>query len=121
VLDVLDKYSIKATLAMDALTAEKYPYLVRHCLDRGCEVIGHGISVSRMITSNMSLEEEDEYIRASVESVTRATGSAPRDWLGPEYGESTRTPQLLPRAGLSYVCNWANDEQPYPMKTDQGQ
>jgi allantoinase len=120
-LDVLDKYSIKATVAMDALTAENYPYLVRHCLDRGCEVIGHGISVSRMITSNMSLEEEDEYIRASIESLIRATGTAPQGWLGPEYGESTRTPQLLARAGLRYVCDWANDEQPYPMKTDQGQ
>jgi allantoinase len=121
VLDVLDKYNIKATVAMDALTAENYPYLVRHCLDRGCEVIGHGISVSRTITSNMSLEEENEYIRASIESLIRATGSAPQGWLGPEYGESTRTPQLLARAGLRYVCDWANDEQPYPMKTDQGQ
>jgi allantoinase len=121
VLDVLDKYGIKATVAMDVLTAENYPYLVRHCLDRGCEVIGHGISVSRMITSNMSLEEEDEYIRESIERLTKATGSAPRGWLGPEYGESTRTPQLLAQAGLSYVCDWANDEQPYPMKTDQGQ
>jgi allantoinase len=121
VLDVLDKYGIKATVAMDALTAENYPYLVRHCLRRGCEVIGHGISVSRMITSNMSLEEEDEYIRASLESLTRATGSAPQGWLGPEYGESARTPQLLARAGLRYVCDWTNDEQPHPMKTEQGQ
>ena len=121
VLDVLDKYGIKATVAMDALTAENYPYLVSHCLDRGCEVIGHGISVSRMITSNMSLEEEDEYIRASIDTLTRATGSAPQGWLGPEYGESTRTPQLLAQAGLRYVCDWANDEQPYPMKTDEGQ
>jgi peptidoglycan/xylan/chitin deacetylase (PgdA/CDA1 family) len=118
---VLDKYGIKATVAMDALTAENYPYLVRHCLGRRCEIIGHGISVSRMITSDMSLEEEDEYIRASLESLTRATGSTPQGWLGPEYGESTRTPQLLAQAGLSYVCDWTNDEQPYPMKTDQGQ
>ena len=121
VLDVLDKYGVKATVAMDALTAENYPYLVRHCLGRGDEIIGHGISVSRMITSNMSLEEEDEYIRTSIESLTRATGTAPQGWLGPEYGESARTPQLLARAGLSYVCDWANDEQPYPLKTDQGQ
>jgi allantoinase len=121
VLDVLDKYGIKATVAMDALTAENYPYLVRHCLGRGCEVIGHGISVSRMITSNMSLQEEDEYIRASVASLAQATGSAPLGWLGPEYGESSRTPQLLARAGLRYICDWANDEQPYPIITDQGE
>ncbi|ETW93907.1 MAG: hypothetical protein ETSY1_37205, partial [Candidatus Entotheonella factor] len=30
------------------------------------------------------------------------------------------TPQLLATAGLSYVCDWANDEQPYRMTTAQG-
>ena len=96
-LDVLEKHGIRPTIAMDAITAENYPYLVRHCLDRGCEVIGHGISVSRMITSNMTEGEEREYIQTSIDAVTRATGTAPRGWLGPEYGESQRTPQLWPR------------------------
>ena len=114
-LDVLEKHGIRPTIAMDALTAENYPFLVRHCLDRGCEVIGHGISVSRMITSNMTEGEEREYIQTSIDALTRATGVAPRGWLGPEYGESSRTPQLLAEAGLRYVCDWANDEQPYPM------
>src|SRR5918996_6224259 len=120
VLDVLDKYGIKATVAMDALTAENYPYLVRHCLDRGCEIIGHGISVSRMITSQMSEQEERDYIQESPKPLTRA-GSAPVGWLGPEYGESDRTPQLLAQAGIRYVCDWANDEQPYPMKAAEGE
>lgn len=121
VLDVLEKHGVKATVAMDALTAENYPYLVRHCLDRGCEIVGHGISVSRMITGNMSPQEEEAYIRGSIESLAQATGKIPQGWLGPEYGESERTPQLLAKAGLSYVCDWVNDEQPYSLKTDEGQ
>ena len=120
VLDVLDKHGITATVAMDALTAENYPYLVRHCLGRGCEIIGHGVSASRMITGDMSEEQEQSYIRESVEAITRAAGSAPVGWLGPEYGESSRTPRLLARQGLRYVCDWTNDEQPYPMKTPEG-
>ena len=43
VLDVLERHGIKPTIAMDAMTADNYPYLVRHCQDRGCEFIGHGI------------------------------------------------------------------------------
>ena len=116
-LDTLEKHGITATIAMDAITAENYPFLVRHCLDRGCEIIGHGVSVSRMITSNMPEDEERGYIRSSIDALTRATGKAPQGWLGPEYGESERTPQLLAEAGLRYVCDWANDEQPYPMTT----
>ncbi len=121
VLDTLEKHGIRPTVAMDALTAENYPYLVKHCLQRGCEIIGHGVSVSRMITSEMSEEAERGYIRESIEALTHATGSAPRGWLGPEYGESARTPQLLAEAGISYVCDWANDEQPYAMKVPQGE
>ena len=120
VLDVLEGYGIRATIAMDALTAENYPYLVRHCLSRGCEIIGHGISVSQMITGNMSEQEERQYVGASVEALTLATGSAPAGWLGPEYGESSRTPRLLAEAGIRYVCDWANDEQPYLMNTPSG-
>ena len=86
-------------------------------MDRGCEIIGHGISVSRMITSNMSEDEERDYIRTSIQALEAATGAAPRGWFGPEYGESDRTPQLLAESGLTYVCDWANDEQPYPMTT----
>ncbi len=121
VLDALDRHGMKATVAMDALTAENYPYLVRHCLSRGCEIIGHGISASRMLTSQMSEQVEQEYIRASLEALTRATGTAPIGWLGPEYGESARTPALLARAGIRYVCDWVNDEQPYRMKTREGE
>ncbi len=121
VLDALESHDIKPTVAMDALTAENYPYLVDHCLKRGCEIIGHGISVSRMITSNMSEEEERGYIHESVEAIKRVTGEAPAGWLGPEYGESSNTPQLLAQAGIRYVCDWANDEQPYPLKVPQGQ
>jgi hypothetical protein len=27
---------------------------------------------------------------------------------------------LLAEAGIEYVCDWANDEQPYPLKTPEG-
>jgi peptidoglycan/xylan/chitin deacetylase (PgdA/CDA1 family) len=121
VLQALDACGVKPTIAMDALTAEHYPFLVRHCRGRGDEIIGHGVSVNRMITSRMSEEEEREYIRASVASLTQAFGAAPRGWLGPEYGESDRTPRLLAEAGLGYVCDWVNDEQPYPFKVPAGE
>jgi peptidoglycan/xylan/chitin deacetylase (PgdA/CDA1 family) len=119
VLDVLEKHGIPPTIAMDAITAEHYPFLVQHCLARNTEIIAHGISASRAITSRMSEGEEREYIRTSVDAVKAATGRAPLGWLGPESGESTRTPQLLAEAGLRYVCDWANDEQPYRMTVTQ--
>ena len=120
-LDVLEKHGIPATIAMDAMTARNYGYLVRHCVERECEIIAHGISASRMITSRMSETEERAYIEESIAAIRDATGRAPVGWAGSEYGESARTPQLLAEAGIRYVCDWANDEQPYRMKTATGE
>ena len=116
-LEVLQKYGLKPTVAMDVLTAQNYPFLVRHCQNLECEIIGHGMSVSRLITSNMSEPEERQYIAESVQGLSAATGVPPRGWLGPEYGESERTPQLLAEAGIEYVCDWTNDEQPFTLNT----
>ena len=91
VLDVLDRHGIKPTVAMDTLTAENYPWLVKHHVDRGDEFIGHGISLSRMITSRMSEQEERDYIQTCLTSLNRTTGVTPMGWLGPEFGESART------------------------------
>ena len=121
VLEALARHDVTPTVAMDALTAENCPYLVRHCVERGYEIIGHGMAVSRMITSRMTEAEERRYIGESLDALARATGTTPRGWLGPEFGESARTPGLLAEAGVRYVCDWANDEQPYPMKTPSGE
>jgi len=120
-LDALAAAGLRPTIAMDAFTARNYPFLVRHCTARGLEIIAHGISVSRMITNRMSIEEERAYIRESIEAVTAAVGRAPAGWHGPEYGESERTPKLLAEQGLSYVCDWVNDEQPYRMTVPSGE
>ena len=119
-LDALVKHGITATVAMDVLTAENYPFIVRHCQSLGCEIIAHGVSASRMISSHMEEKAEREYIASSLERLTRAIGSTPRGWLGQEYGESERTPALLAEAGVEYVCDWVNDDQPYAMKHGQG-
>ena len=115
VLDTLQRLNIKATVAMDTQTAEGYPYLVKHCQDRGCEIIAHGVSGTQMISGQMSTEEEADFIRSSLDALKKATGSAPRGWFGTDDGESERTPGLLRQAGIDYLCDWVNDEQPYPM------
>jgi hypothetical protein len=72
-----------------------------------------------MITSRMSESEERAYIAESIEAVHAATGTMPRGWLGAEYGESQRTPELLAEASLGYTCDWVNDEQPFRMNPPQ--
>ncbi len=121
ILEVLQKYGITPTIAIDALTAEHYPYLVQHCRQLGSEFIAHGVAATRMISNDMSVQDEQGYIQTALDTIANATGERPTGWLGPEYGESSRTPSLLAQAGVRYVCDWVNDEQPYRMTTPVGE
>jgi len=116
VMEVLDRYGIRATMAMDAVTAENYPFIVKECKNREWEFIGHGLSLQHVISSKMNEEQEREYIQTSLNAVQKATGIRPVGWFGPQYGESPRTPQLLVREGVRYICDWPNDDQPYQTK-----
>ena len=121
ILEVLSRYGVTPTVAMDAITARHYPFLVKHFLGLGAEFVGHGISASRMITSRMSQAEERDYIVESLEALRTATDGPLQGWFGPEYGESVHTPALLAEAGVRYVCDWVNDEQPYRMSAPTGE
>ncbi len=121
VLDALEAVGVPPTVAMDALTAEHYRWLARHCVQRGAELIGHGVSASRLITSRMSETEERATIEHSLRALQAVSGTVPQGWFSPEAAESARTPALLAEAGVRYLCDWPNDEQPYPMITPTGE
>ena len=120
IMKLLDRYGMRATAAMDAVIAETNPFLVNEVMKRDWDVIGHGVSANRLITSEMSEEQERAHIARCVGAIERATGRGPSGWLGVEYSESRRTPHLLAEHGIRYVCDWTVDEQPYRMKVDGG-
>jgi peptidoglycan/xylan/chitin deacetylase (PgdA/CDA1 family) len=121
VLDALEDHVVPATIAVDVLTAEHYPWLVEHCVGRGSEIMAHGVAASRLMTEKMGEAEEIDTIATSLDTIERITGTRPRGWFSPEGVESTRTPQLLAAAGVDYVCDWPNDEQPYQMTVPEGE
>jgi allantoinase len=121
VFDLLDKYGIRPTLALDKAVADHYPTLIKEGQKRGGEFIAHGLSRRRIIHIGMSEAEERQYIKDSIAAVEKATGKKPVGWLGPDYQETMITPHLLAEEGIRYVCDWGNDEQPYKMTPRAGE
>ena len=111
--ELFDAHAIRATAAVDALTAQGYARLVTECVRRDWEIIAHGVGQRRAITAEMSEADERAYIRVALDAVGSAAGAMPRGWLSPEQNESTLTPALLAEIGVDYLCDWANDDQPY--------
>ena len=94
VLDVLDRYQIRAGVAVNAMAAERYPFLMEQFRKRNYEIIGHGVSANRMISSKMSEAEEKQEIatldRRDREGDRRgAQGLArPGIWREPAHAEA---------------------------------
>ncbi|MGH7335943.1 MAG: polysaccharide deacetylase family protein, partial [Myxococcota bacterium] len=120
VMDVLERQGLRATAAIDAVSACERRVIVEHCLKRRWEIAAHGEAVNRVLSSRLTEEEERAQIGASLEAIERASGVRPSGWHGAEYGESERTPALLAQAGIKYVLDWPNDELPYAMRTPHG-
>src|SRR5271155_5309750 len=118
---IANGHCVKYIITLDKAVADHYPTLVKEGQRRGAEFIAHGLSRRRIIHVGMSEDEERQYIRASIEAVERASGKRPLGWSGPDFQETANTPNLLAAEGISYVCDWGNDEQPYKMTPKTGE
>ncbi|MBN8588394.1 MAG: polysaccharide deacetylase family protein [Rhodothermia bacterium] len=119
-MKVLDKYGFKANFAMNSVLAEKYPILLDEVVKAGHEIVAHGVDMDALHYGGMDLEVEKQYITESLEILRSRSGQAVNGWLSPAFSESFETPHLVAAAGCTFICDWANDDLPYWMKTQGG-
>lgn len=112
IMKALDKHGIKASVPVNAAVAARYPSLVRECVARGWELIGHGLDMDHLHYEGM--EGERALIARSLATL-RGFGKV-RGWLSPAKSESHETLDLLAAEGIDYVCDWVNDDMPYAMR-----
>ena len=118
-MEVMERYGIKGTVALNSDVCTHYPRIIQGGNQLGWEWMGHGTSNSILINQQTE-DEERALIRGVVDAIYKGTGKQPRGWLSPALSESYRTLDLLAESGIEYVCNWVNDEQPYPMRVKTG-
>jgi allantoinase len=116
----LDRHGIKATVALNALVCHHYPRIVEEVAKRNWEFMGHGLTNSQILT-NLSADDERQVIQQTLDIIEKSAGVRPKGWLGPALAESWQTPALLEEAGVAYVCDWLNDDEPYRMDTPKRQ
>jgi peptidoglycan/xylan/chitin deacetylase (PgdA/CDA1 family) len=116
VMEIFDKHGFKATAALNSDVCAQYPEIIKAGNELGWEWMAHGENNSSLFTG-MPEDAERPIIRRVLETITKATGTKPRGWLGPALTETPSTLDLLAEAGIDYVADWCNDELPYRMKT----
>ena len=110
--------AIRASVLLNAEVCEQHPPIIEEGNKRKWEWLGHGMTNS--ISMLDYAPEEERHHSQGQRDITKATGKAPKGWLGPGLGETHDTPDHLAAEGFEYVCDWGNDEQPTPMRVKSG-
>lgn len=118
-MEVLDKHRIRASVMLNADVCEYHPAIIEEGKKRNWEWLGHG-ATNNLRVSDYPLEQERQVIRRVKERIAAAVGSAPKGWLGPGLVETFNTPDHLAAEGFEYLCDWACDDQPVPLRVRSG-
>jgi allantoinase len=116
-MEVLDRYGIRGTVALNANLCDAHPVIIAEGNKRKWEWMGHNESNTRRL-NEAPPGEEANIIRRTFERIARASGSPVKGWLSSGLQETWDTLDLLADNGLDYVCDWTNDDQPYIMRLD---
>lgn len=112
-LEAFEKAGVRASFATNAAIAERYPELVSAIQAGGHEIIAHSTDMNGTIDATLDEEAERKLIADAMARIERATGERPGGWLSIARQQSFRTLDILKDEGLSYCCDWVNDEMPY--------
>ncbi len=112
-LDAFKAAGVTASFATNAAIAERYPELIAAIQADGHEIIAHSTDMNGNIDGSLDETSERTLITDAIKRIAAASGTRPQGWLSIARSQSFRTADLLKEAGLTYACDWVNDELPY--------
>jgi len=119
-LDAFAKAGVKATVAVNAAIAQRYPSIIADILGEGHEIVAHGVDMDSTIASSLPEVQERALIVSARDTLAEAMGAAPKGWMSLARQQSWNTPRLLVEEGFSYCLDWVNDDLPYVQTTKAG-
>ena len=113
-MDVLDRYGLRATVCLNSDICIYHPRIIEEGMKRNWEWMGHNTTNSHF-PSFLPKAQQQAMIYECLETIEKSTGVRPKGWLGPGLWESWDTLDILADEGISYICDWCNDDQPFVM------
>ena len=110
VLQLLKEYQMPATFTAAALALERAPDLASQIIDQGHEVCCHGYRW--VMQYKMNEDQEREFIRKGIDSITRTCGERPVGWLS-RYMTTDATRRLLAEEGFEYHMDDFSNDVPF--------
>ena len=118
VLRLLDRYEVKATFFVPAVSALLHEEEQRHVIAAGHEIGLHGWI--HEINSTLPAAAERDLMLRSAETLERITGTRPVGIRTPSWDFSPHTLTIELELGLLYDSSLMADEDPYELLLDGG-
>lgn len=118
-MEVMDRYGVRGTVALNSDVCVHHPEIIAAGKERQWEWMGHNQTNTTRLNA-VPAEQERGLIDRTLSTIAAATGTNPAGWLGSGLQETWSTLDHLAAAGLEYVADWVNDDQPYFMNLEGG-
>ncbi|MDO4267886.1 MAG: polysaccharide deacetylase [Eubacteriales bacterium] len=120
ILNLLERYEIKATFFVPAVIAEVYPETLRKIHDCGHELALHGYRHENF--AGLNRYEQKHVLETGIRLMEDMTGVRPVGFRLPEGGCGGETLEVIEEAGFLYDSSFSDHDVPYLMegKTKNG-
>jgi len=95
-MDIMDKYGMRATVALNADICRFEPQIIKAGVERKWEWMGHGITTSQRLVG-LAEADERKLIQSVVTTIKDSTGARRRAGWAPGSARPTTRPTCSPR------------------------
>jgi peptidoglycan/xylan/chitin deacetylase (PgdA/CDA1 family) len=110
ILELLDRFGVRATFFVPGRVAERHPARVQEIVAAGHELAHHGYTHTS--PTKLSRDEEENELAKGLE-VLRSFDADVAGYRSPSWDFSAHTEALLEAHGLRYSSNFMDDLRPY--------
>jgi peptidoglycan/xylan/chitin deacetylase (PgdA/CDA1 family) len=121
IYDIFKEAGLPLSCAVNGILCEKHPQIVTAASDSGWELIAHNYRQAEVLVDyREDRGMEREVIKRVLDAVEKLTGTRPKGWLSSSLRCTVNTSDICKELGLTYHCDYMNDEQPFLIKTAHG-
>jgi peptidoglycan/xylan/chitin deacetylase (PgdA/CDA1 family) len=119
--DVFEKAGARFSVTFNAKTALERPEIIEHVKSLGWELVAHNYEQGELLPQYMfDPEGEKKVIAETLKVYEQKVGRKAPGWLSSSLRSTPNTPDILAEAGLKFLCDYMNDDQPYLIHTAHG-
>lgn len=119
--DLFDAAGVPLSVTFNAKTALERGEIIERVKAQNWELVAHNYEQGELLPQYMfDPDGERAVIHETLKVYEKVVGRKAGGWLSSSLRSTPHTPEVLAEAGLKFLCDYMNDDQPYLIHTAHG-